>query len=270
MLNKTLAFIGCGHMAEGILKGILTKKTLKPEQILVYEKLPSRQEFLKDTYNLQIENNLESIVKKANIIFLAVRPQDAHEVCSNLSKYLTDNNIIVSICAGLEINTLQEWSEFDGVFARIMPNTMIGTNYGYSALCFSQNATDDDRQTVQTLTDSIGKTMFFPESLFDSFTAFSCAGPEYILLFMAALIDAGVEAGISRNDAREIVTQNIIATGMMMDSTDKHPYQITDTMNTPGGIGIAGFHSLCNDNFHGTVMNAVQTALKRTHELGKN
>lgn len=74
-------------------------------------------------------------------------------------------------------------------------------------------------------------------------------------------IDAGVESGLSRADAKKIVTQNLIGTGLVLDSSTKHPYQITDDMNTPGGIGIAGFH--------GIVMDAVQAAYERTTALGK-
>lgn len=267
---KTLGFIGCGHMAGGILEGILANKVLQPKQIFIYEKLPARAQFLKETYDINLAEDLQRLAQKSHTIFLSVKPQDAKEVCQQIGKYLTKNNIFVSICAGLELATLQQWTKFDGVLARIMPNTMIKTKRGYSALCFSSNANADDKADVKAITDTIGSTMELPETLFDSFTAFSCAGPEYILLFMAALIDAGVESGISRENAREIVIQNVIATGTFLSMTDKHPYQITDTMNTPAGIGIAGFHSLCTSNLHGAVMDAVQAALKRTRELGKN
>lgn len=82
-------------------------------------------------------------------------------------------------------------------------------------------------------------------------------------------IDAGVESGLSRADAKKIVTQNLIGTGLVLDSSTKHHYQITDDMNTPGGIGIAGFHSFAKAGLHGIVMDAVQAAYERTTALGK-
>ena len=140
---------------------------------------------------------------------------------------------------------------------------------GYSALTFSENASEEAKQSVQRITDSIGSTLVIPEKQFDAFTALSCAGPEWLLLFSAALVDAGVECGIARVDAKKIVTQNLIGTGFMLESTDKHPFQITDEMNTPGGIGIAGYHTFVSAGLNGIVMDAVQAAFKRTTELSK-
>lgn len=154
-------------------------------------------------------------------------------------------------------------------YARIMPNTMTEIKRGYSALTFSKNASEEAKQSVQRITDSIGSTLVIPEKQFDAFTALSCAGPEWLLLFAAALMDAGVECGISRADARKIVTQNLIGTGLRLEGTDSHPFQITDEMNTPGGIGIAGYHTFVSAGLNGIVMDAVQAAFKRTTELGK-
>ena len=154
--------------------------------------------------------------------------------------------------------------------ARIMPNTMIDVSRGFSALAYSGLFfSEESKAGVRKITDSIGKTLLLAENQFDAFTATSCAGPEWLILFAQALIDGAVETGLSREDASAIVYENMIGAGMLLSSTEKHPSQITDEMNTPGGIGIAGLHSFKNGGLHGITMDAVNAAFRRTVELGK-
>ena len=268
-MSKGIGFIGGGAMATGIIKGILSANTLTAEEIYVKELLPERQVYLKETYGLQLADSLKELAEKAKVLVLAVRPQDAEKAAKELSEVITQDHVLVSICAGIKIEKLSGWIGEKVTYARIMPNTMTEIKRGYSALTFSENASEEAKQSVQRITDSIGSTLVIPEKQFDAFTALSCAGPEWLLLFSAALVDAGVECGIARADAKKIVTQNLIGTGLMLESTDKHPFQITDEMNTPGGIGIAGYHTFVSAGLNGIVMDAVQAAFKRTTELGK-
>ena len=268
-MSKKIGFIGGGAIAEGIIKGLIASKTLAPEEIYVKEILPQRKEYLKETYGLSFADELSELAKAAEILVLAVRPQDAQGVSEELAQVISENQVVVSICAGIQIEKLAGWIGENVTYARIMPNTLIDAKRGYSALTFSTKALEEEKKEVQKITDSIGDTLIIPEAQFDAFTALSCAGPEWLLLFASALIDAGVESGISRADARKIVTQNLIGTGLVLEGTDKHPYQITDEMNTPGGIGIAGYHTFASAGLTGTVMDAVRSAFVRTTELGK-
>lgn len=268
-MSKKIGFIGGGSMAEGIIKGLIASKALKTEEIYVKEILPRRKQYLKEQYKIQLTDDLKELAEKTEILVLAVRPQDAQKVSEELSAVISDTNIVVSICAGIQIEKMAGWIGSHIRYARIMPNTLIDVKKGYSALTFSENVSADDQAEVQKITDAIGDTLIIAENNFDAFTALGCAGPEWILLFATALIDAGVESGISRADAKKIVTQNLIGTGLLLAETEKHPYQITDDMNTPGGIGIAGFHSFAKAGLHGIVMDAVKTAFERTTALGK-
>lgn len=268
-MSKKIGFIGGGSMAEGIIKGLLVSETLEPEEIFVKEILSQRRQYLKEQYHVQLTDELKELAEKAEILMLAVRPQDAQKVAEELSAVITDKNILVSICAGIQIEKLSVWIGKKIRYARIMPNTLIDARKGYSALAFSENVEPKAQEEVKKITDAIGDTLLLAEKNFDAFTALGCAGPEWLLLFATALIDAGVESGLSRADAKKIVTQNLIGTGLVLESTTKHPYQITDEMNTPGGIGIAGFHSFANAGLHGIVMDAVRAAFERTAALGK-
>lgn len=256
-------------MAEGILEGILGKGTWKREEVFVQEILSQRRSYLKERYAIQLTDNLKELAAKAGLIVLAVRPQDAEAATKKLSQYLNEKHILLSICAGIQIEKLSDWTGNKIRWARIMPNTMIESGRGYSSLAFGPGFTEDAKTEVQKVCDSIGKTLRIPESQFDAFTAASCAGPEWVILFAAALVDAAVEIGLSRNDAKAIVHENLIATGLVLESSSKHFYQFTDEMNTPGGIGIEGFHVFAKAGVHGSVMDAVKAAYRRTTELGR-
>ena len=148
-----------------------------------------------------------------------------------------------------------------------MPNTMIDVQHGYSAVNINDQIQAADKEIIETLLSELGQTMFIDEDLFNAFTAYGCAGPAYIMYFLAALIDSGVESGFSRKDAISIALENLIASALTVQKTGKHPYQLTDIMTSPAGIGIAGLHVLSESGFHGTVMSSVERALQRTNEL---
>jgi len=268
MLNKKIAFIGAGNMAEGIINEIVNKQVFERNNITVFDVLSERMEYLENTYDVQITNNLQSAIEKADFILIAVRPQDIEKVAQNIKKMIKEEQIIISICAGIKIEKLANLLGEEKKFIRIMPNTMSEVQQGYSAICTSDNVSEDEKNDMNQILQSLGKVIFINENLFNAFTAYSCAGPAYVLYFMAALVDAGVQSGFSRKDALAIASENLLAAVKITQKTGKHPYQITDTMTSPAGITIDGLQVLSEKGFHGIVMASVQQAVKRTNELG--
>lgn len=167
-MSKSIGFIGGGAMVTGIIKGILSANTLTAEEIYVKELLPERQVYLKETYGLQLADSLKELAEKAKVLVLAVRPQDAEKAARELSEVITQEHVLVSICAGIKIEKLSGWIGEKVTYARIMPNTMTEIKRGYSALTFSENASEEAKQSVQRITDSIGSTLVIPEKQFDA------------------------------------------------------------------------------------------------------
>lgn len=267
MLKETILFIGGGNMAEGIIRGIINTQTMQPNQIMVSELLPERKVYLRETYQIEIVEDLMEAVAKADVIFIAVRPQDAKESVVAVAGAMNPEQIIISICAGIDLDRLNEWTGNDKKMVRVMPNVLIEARNGYSGVCVSEKITGEDKSIISALMDTIGKTMFIPEQQFNEFTAFSCAGPAYVMYYLAALIDAGVESGFSRADATLMAVENMIGCGKMIAMTGKNPYQITDNMTSPAGVTIEGCHVLSKSGMHGIVMDAVRAAVKRANEF---
>jgi len=267
MLNNKITFIGGGNMAEGIIRGIITNKVFAPKNITVFDILSERRSYLNSTYEIEEAEDASSAVKGTDIVLIAVRPQDIIKVAQNIKNDLSESTIIISICAGIKMKKLGNIFGNHHKFVRIMPNTMIDVQHGYSAVNINDQIQAADKEIIETLLSALGQTMFIDEDLFNAFTAYGCAGPAYIMYFLAALIDSGVESGFSRKDAISIALENLIASALTVQKTGKHPYQLTDIMTSPAGIGIAGLHVLSESGFHGTVMSSVERALQRTNEL---
>ncbi|OOM79295.1 pyrroline-5-carboxylate reductase [Clostridium puniceum] len=269
MLNKKITFIGGGNMAEGIISGIVSNEIFDPKNITVFDILNERRTYLKDIYGIKDAEDILSAMEGADIVLIAVLPQNIVEAVQDIKNNLPESTIIISICAGVKIEKLENIFGSQHKFVRVMPNTMIEVKHGYSAVSTNKKVEDSDKETVEILLSGLGKTMFIDENLINGFTAYSCAGPAYIMYFIAALVDSGVQSGLSRKDSVAIALENLIASALILQKTGKHPYEITDRMTSPAGIGINGLHVLSESGFHGIVMSSVKKALERTNELEK-
>lgn len=264
MLNKGIVFIGGGNMAEGIIRGMVNNQVADSANIRVYDVIQERMDYLNDTYGVVPVTDIKAAVKGCDIIFIAVRPQDIESVSVRIKNDITADKVIVSICAGIDLKKLADLFGSQSRLARVMPNTLIEARHGFSGICIGENMGEEDKATVSAVFSAIGQTMFINESLFNAFTAYSCAGPAYIMYFINAMIDAGVQCGFSRKDAAAITLENMIGSSMMVTMTGKHPYQITDAMTSPAGVTIEGLYELNKTGFNGIVMSCVKKAVNKS------
>ncbi|MBS5386008.1 MAG: pyrroline-5-carboxylate reductase [Clostridiales bacterium] len=266
-MKQKIAFIGGGNMAEGIIRGMLKEASFLPEEIYVYDIISSRVEFLKQEYKIQGCVSIEEATKEADILVFAVRPQDAENVSVQVKSFLEEKSIFVSICAGVRIKSFEQWIGSDKKIIRVMPNTLTETQRGYTSLCMNGNVDREMAEPVFRMMEAIGRVMEIAEDMFDNFTAYSCTGPAYLLYLMNALIDAGVRTGFSRKDARAITIENMIGTAMKVEQIKKHPFEILDTMTSPGGVGIEGIYTMNEEGIYGKIMHSVEEAARRSKEL---
>ena len=268
-LKKTVLFYGAGNMAEGIIGGMLRNQVIEATSIMVYNRTPARLERLREVYRVTPVKDLEWCLAAADIIFLAVKPQDAPAVFPKIRAHGNVDALVISICAGVTIARLEEGLGAERRICKVMPNTLIEAGHGYSAATPNANITEDDRNDLEIILNSIGQTMFVPENMFDPFTAFSCGGPAYVMACINALIDAGVQAGFSRENSRKMVLENCLGSALTLLESDKHPYQIIDTMTSPAGVGIEGMYELAVGGLNGVLMKCVKEAVRRARELGE-
>ena len=171
-MSKGIGFIGGGNMAAGIIEGLIKRRVFLPENIYVKEAITKREYELKRGFGISIVDSAEDLASKVNLIVFAVRPQDGEAAAKEILPYI----------------------------ARVMPNTMIESQRGYSALVFDKEFPNDKKEKVTAIVEAIGKTMEMQENQLDAFTAIGCAGPEWLTLITDSLVYAGVKIGLSRSD----------------------------------------------------------------------
>jgi pyrroline-5-carboxylate reductase len=264
-----IGFIGGGNMAEAIIKGIL--RSQKPEtrsQILVSEPREDRRKYLQQTYGIQTTGSNREVASTCNIIILAVKPQNVDSVLNEISDLITDEKTVVSIAAGITLSYLQSKLKTKKLI-RVMPNTPAIVQEGMSVMSLCECFSDKDIAAVREIFMSVGQVLTMPEKYMDAVTALSGSGPAFIALFIECLIDAGANMGLSRDNASELAIQTLIGTAKLID-TGMSPEKLRKMVTSPGGTTAAGLKVFEQKGLRGIVAEALQTALKRAEELGRN
>ncbi|MDD2294774.1 MAG: pyrroline-5-carboxylate reductase [Eubacteriales bacterium] len=265
-MDKKILFIGGGQMAEGIISGLIRQGVFAPDHIFVSDVVPQRLIHLKTTYSIIPTDDPTQAASCADVIFLAVRPQDVASACAGLENIMSERRdiLLASIVAGVDLAALTAYTAPGQKIVRIMPNTLIQAQNGFSAACVNTHVNADDRQLIQTMLEALGQVMFLSEAKYDLFTAYSCVGPMYIYLMMHALIQAGVRTGFSREESYAITIKNTLGAAQMLELTGDHPLQRIDTMTSPGGVTIDALASLEEDAFVGTILKSMKASVDKT------
>lgn len=266
-MNKKIVFCGGGNMAEGIMRGLLNNGVAAPENITVSELYPARCEYLSSTYGVFALTDAAAAIKEADVIIIAVNPSQVPNVTKVLKTLINEKTIVLSIAAGVTIATLESQVGSDKKVLRVMPNTLIQSGNGHSAACVNGNLDDNDKEVVTAILNALGQTMYIAESMFDTFTAFSCSGPLWIYKTVEGLIDAGVYVGFSRREARNIIIKNMLGVAQVLDATGAHPAVKVDEMTSPGGVTIEALKSLQQEGLAAALMTSVTTAVRKANSI---
>lgn len=264
-----LAIIGLGNMGEAILDGILNQNILELSQITAADKKFADPDFkLPDKYKgLEITADNKKAAA-ADYLILAVKPQLIKSVLNDI-KETASSKVIISIAAGIKTELLKEYFGVDGKIVRVMPNTPALVGAGMSALYFSERLTTSEKEFVEEIFNSFGKTIRISETSMDAVTGLSGSGPAYVYLFIEALAEAGVLQGLSRDDALKLAAQTVRGGAEMVLKTGTHPAKLKDMVSSPAGTTVTGLAVLEENAFRSAVIKAVGAAAARSAELGK-
>ncbi len=268
-LDKKIAFLGGGNMAEALIKGIIAAGTTKPDQILVTDISVDRLEHLRKTYGIIIQKSNPEAVREAGIVILSVKPQVIDRVLHDIMVDINDAKLVISIAAGVTIEKIESALPAKARVVRVMPNTPALVLAGAAALAAGGYATADDMKLAQSIFNAVGRAVIVEEKLMDAVTGLSGSGPAYVFTIIDALSDAGVKAGLSRQLALELAAQTVFGAAKMVLDTKEHPGKLRDMVTSPGGTTIEGLHALEKGKLRATLMNAVEAATARSKELGK-
>lgn len=262
-----IGFIGTGNMGSSIIKGILSSKFEKSENINIFDLDKEKVNNLVKEYGVNTANSEKELAENCNIIILSVKPHIIPIVLKNLSGNVKKDAIILTIAAGISISVIENALGEDKKVVRTMPNTPAQVLSGMTAVTFNKNIENSEKEIIFKLLNSFGKSVEIEEKLMHAYTGISGSLPAYVYMFMEALADGGVLCGMPRNKAYEIVAQTVAGSAKMLLETGKHPGQLKDEVCSPAGTTIEAVRVLENGNFRGNVIEAVVACTEKSKEM---
>jgi len=277
-MNAKISCIGSGNMGAALMKGAAS--VVGGANIgFADAELSKAREAAELTGSVVYSSNIEAAAN-GDYIFLAVKPQVLRAVLEEIALTVIERinkgrpTLLVSMAAGWPIKKIQDimsaptTRDFRVPVARIMPNTPALISQGMIALAASEEVPPEKMRELETILGAAGVVDRVDEKYFDAVTGLSGSGPAFVYMFIEALADGGVRAGLPRDKALRYAAQTVLGSAAMVAQSGKHPGELKDMVTSPGGTTIAGLAALEAGAFRGTVMQAVEAAWRRAAELG--
>ena len=258
-----IGFIGAGKMAEGILSAIPSKKG-----IVMAEKVDARREEMASKYGVETTSDAKVVIKKADIVFLAVRPQDVDSVAADLKGKIDRDVVLVSIVAGKTLAKLRKAFGPGPGLVRVMPNLALRANAGMCAVCPAKGTDSKAVDEVMKILSNAGEAVILKERDFDAVTALSGSGPAYFAYMQQAMEEAGAKLGLKKNVARLLAAQTMYGTSKFLKESGAELSSFIAGVATKGGTTAAGMVELDKGGkFKAIVAKTLAAAAARSKAL---
>ena len=261
--NKSIAFIGAGNMGEALIRGLLAVKAVAPQRLTAVDVLPERRKLLEAKFGIRTMSD----IPRADILVLAVKPQQMSAVLPTLKSQFSDLKLIITIAAGVTTARIERELGGNVHVVRVMPNTPALIGAGAAALAPGQFATEDDLATAEAIFGAVGITVRVDETALDAVTALSGSGPAYVFLVAEAMITAGLEVGLSADVAKKLAMQTILGAAKLMADGREEPAELRRKVTSPGGTTEAAIKVMMQRQLPETFSEAIAAATRRGREL---
>ena len=274
-MTLRIGCVGCGNMGGAIMSGLARPGTGNENRnsaysLCGYNRTASRMQALEKA-GVRVMASPLAVAENADIILLAVKPYQIHEIMEQIRPALSKDKVIVSVAAGITMQSLQQGASGRSPVVRCMPNTPALVGMGVFALCFEDPALSNERrQDILQLFSVLGQCVEMGEDKFTAFSALIGAGPAYVFAMMQGLVQAGVTMGFSHAQARQMVTALFAGSARMAEEDATPLAQLRDNVCSPGGLTIAGVNALDRAGLTGLLVDAVLAANARGAEMEKN
>ncbi len=265
-----LGVIGCGNMATAIVGGIIKAKLLAPQDITGADVSDEAAQKLKKAEGINIAADNKEVVRQADTLLLAVKPQYYHEMIEGIKDDIRPETLVISIAAGRSLEAVEaEFAPAKIKLVRLMPNTPALVGESMTAVCANENVTEEEMEQAMKLVSAFGKAERVPEKLFDTVTAVSGSSPAYVFMFIEAMADAAVLGGMPRAQAYEFAAQSVLGSAKLMLETGKHPGELKDMVTSPAGTTIEAVRVLEEKGLRSAVIEGVEACRKKSEDMRK-
>lgn len=253
-----VAIIGAGNMGGAIARGLAKGSIIKAGEITVSDPIDEELNALKTSYpEITVTNDNTEAARGAEIVLLAVKPWLVDKVLKPLR--LKDTQILVSIAAGIPFEQLAHGADTDMTIFRVVPNTAI-SELASMTLIASRNASPEQEKLMIDIFNEMGLAMAVKEEQIEATTALTSCGIAYVLKYIQAAMQAGIEMGIRPKDAMKMIAQSVEGAAELILNNDTHPAIEIDKVTTPGGITIKGLNELEHAGFTSAIIRAMKAS----------
>lgn len=266
MQNRTIAILGGGNLGVSIAKGLIATDFINPSQITITRRRSHLLEELK-TDGINVSGDNSHAVKNTEIVLVCVKPHQILELLEEVKAELTtEQHIVVSTVSGV---SMQEITDIIGNIPvyRAMPNTAIAIRE--SMTCIASNGNDEHLDEIIAIFNQLGMTKIITEELMGAATVVGACGIAFVLRFMRAMSQGGIEIGFGSEVSQLITAQTIKGASRLILESRNHPEREIDKVTTPQGITISGLNEMEHQGFSSAVIKGLLSSYNKLELLAK-
>jgi len=275
MKNLKVGIIGCGNMGTAIIRAVFSAGGGSAFgggsrfSVFAYDVDRKKTKGILKKYKIRVASNSTDLVKRCDIIILAVKPKDIERVLRGVKGNLNVSKILISIAAGISTEFIEGKIGRKISVIRVMPNMPALIQSGISAICKGRFATNRDLAVAQGLFKNIGEVIVVKENLMDAITVISGSGPAYFFYLVEVLVKAALELGIEKRIAKKLVVETALGSAKVLKLTDETPWGLRAKVTSKGGTTEAAFKEFFKSDLEGILKKGIRKAFCRAVEIRK-
>ena len=266
-MASKVAILGTGTIGEALLRGLLSGGWREPSEIVVTVRDEERARELAERYGVTATTSNAEAVAGAELVVVAVKPQDFDVLLGEIGGLLTPEQTVLSVAAAIPTSAIESHIGAAVPVVRSMPNRPATVHEGVAGVCPGAHAGEEHLKLAEEALSHVGGVVHVPERYMDAVTAVSGSGPAYFALLAEAMIEAGILLGLSREVSTTLVVQTMLGTAHLLRDEDVHPVELREQVTSPGGTTIRAIRELERAGVRAAFLNAIQAAVERSQEL---
>ena len=265
--SPRIVFVGAGNMASALIGGLIARGTA-PVSLQAIDPSASQREALGARFGIATHAASGDPVGQADVIVMAVKPQQMREAVNALAPQIA-TQLIISVAAGVRATDLSRWLGGYSRIVRTMPNTPALIGLGATGLAMLAGGTDADRKLAESIMQAVGQTVWVDdESQLDAVTALSGSGPAYVFRFIESMIAAGTGLGLSPEQSRQLALQTVSGAAQLACASSEPVALLRERVTSKGGTTAAALSVFEARGLDAVVAQAMGAARDRSAELG--
>ncbi|TVY02357.1 pyrroline-5-carboxylate reductase [Cohnella terricola] len=267
-----LCFYGAGSMAEAILRGLVEASLTDSKNIAVMNRQNAERLLeLERSYGVipaSTDELKHEALSASDVIVLSMKPKDAAAAIKALAPLLRPEQLIVSVIAGLSISTIHQLLGRGQPVVRTMPNTSSTIGLGATGISYSESVNASQRELALAMFGAIGLTAVVEEPLIEAVNGVSGSGPAYVYYLMEAMIESGIQLGLTPEAAKDLTVQTVRGAAEMVFATGENPAELRRKVTSPNGTTEAAIATLDRYAFREGMNKAILRCAERAREMG--